>query len=534
MTAPVAASPVAPAPAAAAAQPGREQFFKLLTETEVYVKYGLHEKALKHLRKIFAVDPENLDAHEKAYQIYVASGNVAQASDQLLNVLRLCTRRAEVQRAQPYLATIFQQNPGHPELPAFLAVLRPDDTASALAGSQVEWVGEDTIFVDSNDEGLVLADEPLDALEHPPDDEPTRVSAPVAPESPEAPLVPLDPPHVRRTALEAELTGILQREHRLVLLAPEEGGARSLARRLAEPYGERVTWLAPPNLPDCTEADYCRALAGAASVTSFDALVEHLRERAGVLGREHLLVLRYAWGPLGHLDTLGKHLRRLMEEPSKVEFHLLVAGGERAAWLLHNVPKFSVYKDAPRREVPDFTVDEVRQLLDGVRLDGTRWAGEVHEATGGHLGLLKEVLLGAGALDRESVTARLARSPSVRGALQDRLREDERNGYTDKRSCRFVLEELLAGRPVEALEPLDHRIEHPEVRLYFSGLVRSDAEGKTVLRCQAVEARRQGRAGAQGRAAVMKTGPALPSGAPTIPFTRSRLRVACAFVLHHS
>jgi hypothetical protein len=302
-----------------------------------------------------------------------------------------------------------------------------------------------------------------------------------------APPVPLDPPHVPRLVLEQEYARILRSEHRLVLLAPDEGGARSIARRVAEQYGERVTWLAPPNLPDCTEADYCRALAGAASVTSFDALVEHLRERAGVLGREHLLVLRYEWGPLGHLDTLGKHLRRLMEEPSKVEFHLLVAGGERAAWLLHNVPKFSVYKDAPRREVPDFTVDEVRQLLDGVRLDGTRWAGEVHEATGGHLGLLKEVLLGAGALDRESVTARLARSPSVRGALQDRLREDERNGYTGQRSCRFVLEELLAGRPVEALEPLDHRTEHPEVRLYFAGLVRSDAEGKTVLRCRAAE-----------------------------------------------
>ena len=301
------------------------------------------------------------------------------------------------------------------------------------------------------------------------------------------PPIPLNPPHVPRVALEQEYARILRSQHRLVLLAPDEGGARSVARRVAEQYGERVTWLAPPNLPDCTESDYCRALAGDASVTSFDALVEYLRKRAEGLGREHLLVLRYEWGPLGHLDTLGKHLGRLMEEPSKVEFHLLVAGGERTAWLLHNVPKFSVYKDAPRREVPDFSVDEVRQFLAGVGLDGKRWAGEVHEATGGHLGLLKEALLGPGALDKDSVTARLARSPSVRGALLERLLEDERNGYSGKRSCRFVLEELLAGRPVEALEPLDHHIENPEVRLYFSGLVRSDAEGKTVLRCRAVE-----------------------------------------------
>jgi hypothetical protein len=146
-----------------------------------------------------------------------------------------------------------------------------------------------------------------------------------------------------------------------------------------------------------------------------------------------------------------------------------------------------VFKDAPHREVPDFTVDEVCLLLDGAGLDGKRWAREVHEATGGHLGLLEEVLAGAGALDRESVTQRLARSPWVRGELQERLREDERNGYSGTRGCRFVLEELLAGRPVNELEPLNNHIEEPEVRLYFSGLVRGDEEGRTVLRCRAVE-----------------------------------------------
>ncbi|WP_375767285.1 tetratricopeptide repeat protein [Archangium gephyra] len=170
-----AAAQAAPAPAAQA-QPGKEQFSKLLTETDVYVKYGLHDKALEHLRKIFAVDPENLDAHEKAFHIYVASGNTAQAGEQLLNVLRLCTRRADVQRAQPYLAIILQQNPGHPEVPAFLSVLQSDEAAPVEA-AQVESVGEDAILVDSSDEEIVVADAPPDALEHPPGDELALVSA---------------------------------------------------------------------------------------------------------------------------------------------------------------------------------------------------------------------------------------------------------------------------------------------------------------------------------------------------------------------
>jgi hypothetical protein len=298
-------------------------------------------------------------------------------------------------------------------------------------------------------------------------------------------------PPLTRPALEQEYRRILQSQHRLVLLAPEDGGARALARRVAAQYGERVTWLAPPNVPDCTEAEYCRALAGedkdANRVTSFDALVEHLRGKAARLGRDHLIVLRYEWGPFEHLTVLGRHLRRMMDEPSAVQFHFLIAGGERSAWLLHNMKSFSVFKDAPRREVPDLTVDEVRQFLDAARQNGSRWAQSVHEATGGHMGLLKEVLSSDGALDAESVTTRLMRSPSLRGTVQECLRQDERNGYTGERSCQGVLTKLLSGQRVEDLDPLDNQVEYPEVRLYFAGLVRSDAAGKTVLRCRAVE-----------------------------------------------
>jgi hypothetical protein len=298
-------------------------------------------------------------------------------------------------------------------------------------------------------------------------------------------------PSVSRPALEQEYTRILRSQHRLVLLAPEDGGARALARRVAAQYGDRVTWLAPPNVPDCTEAEYCRALAGddpeASSVTSFDALVEFLRRKAARLGRDHLIVLRYEWGPFDHLTALGRHLRGMMDEPSAVQFHFLIAGGERSAWLLHNMKSFSVFKDAPRRELPDLTVDQVQQFLDGAGHTGSRWAKSVHEATGGHIGLLREVLSSEGALDADSVTARLARSPSLRGTVQECLRQDERNGYTGGRSCQAVLEKLIAGQSVEELEPLDNQVEYPEVRLYFAGLVRSDAAGKTVLRCKAVE-----------------------------------------------
>src|SRR6201999_8068 len=117
-----------------------------------------------------------------------------------------------------------------------------------------------------------------------------QVSLSVKPVPPES--SPGELPVIARPTVEQEYARILRAQHRLVLLAPEDSGARALARRVAAQYGERVTWLAPPNVPDCTEAEYCRALAGddpdASNVTSFDALVEHLRKKASRLGRDHL------------------------------------------------------------------------------------------------------------------------------------------------------------------------------------------------------------------------------------------------------
>ncbi|ATB29190.1 SIR2 family protein [Melittangium boletus] len=333
---------------------------------------------------------------------------------------------------------------------------------------------------------------------------PAPAAAPLAPPAPpvmrgheavafsaiSVPPPPAPPPRpgVERPALEDEYMHILGSQHRLVLLAPEDGGARSLAQGVSARYGQHVTWLAPPNVPDCTEAEYCRALVGEASVTGFDTLVEHLREKAARLGREHLIVLRQEWGPSEHFQRLGDTLRRMMVEPSPVDFHILITGGERSAWILHHVVRsVSVFTGAPKREVPDLTVEEVWAYLASMSPDEARHAASVHAATGGHLGLIQEALSSEGPRDADSITARLARGPSLRSIVRERLRQDERHGYQGERSCHAVLEQLLAGQAVKALEPLDHRVECPEVRLYFAGLVRTDAAGRTVLRCQAVE-----------------------------------------------
>src|SRR5439155_20171654 len=79
--------PTAPVAAATPAAPGTVP--KLLKETEVYIKYGLHEKALEHLRKIFAAEPDNLEAHDKAKAVALASNRPQDAVASLATLVRL-------------------------------------------------------------------------------------------------------------------------------------------------------------------------------------------------------------------------------------------------------------------------------------------------------------------------------------------------------------------------------------------------------------------------------------------------------------
>src|SRR5207237_7535694 len=86
---------------------------KLLKETEVYVKYGLHEKAIEHLRKIFAADPDNVEAHEKAKMLATATGRTAEAVTELTALVRLYGERGDprAEKARKELRGLKPQQP---------------------------------------------------------------------------------------------------------------------------------------------------------------------------------------------------------------------------------------------------------------------------------------------------------------------------------------------------------------------------------------------------------------------------------------
>src|ERR1700682_598515 len=97
---------------------------KLLKETEVYVKYGLHDKATEHLRRIFSVDPDNIDAHERAKTVALAMGNTEEAVASLTTLLRLCTQKRDPRAAAVRAELQALKSPG---APAAVSPARPQD-----------------------------------------------------------------------------------------------------------------------------------------------------------------------------------------------------------------------------------------------------------------------------------------------------------------------------------------------------------------------------------------------------------------------
>jgi tetratricopeptide (TPR) repeat protein len=121
-------APSSPPPAAARPQPpgrpggplgpaaGSEAVQKLLTETDVYVKYGLHEKALEHLKRVLAADADSPDAHERAREIHLAAGRPSEAGDAGVAAVRAWLSRGLPDRARDALLRLRHIDPGNPHL----------------------------------------------------------------------------------------------------------------------------------------------------------------------------------------------------------------------------------------------------------------------------------------------------------------------------------------------------------------------------------------------------------------------------------
>ncbi|MGN6104702.1 MAG: tetratricopeptide repeat protein [Kofleriaceae bacterium] len=144
----------------AAGERHAEEIAKILAETDVYVKYGLHQKAVDHLRRVFALDPENVEAHERLKDIFISQGREQEAEVELLKLAELVAS-SDPDRAEAYLQELLAINGTHTG--AFelarrfrLRVARMSSSAS----HELEYAGGGVAAVDIELDDLDLVDAP--------------------------------------------------------------------------------------------------------------------------------------------------------------------------------------------------------------------------------------------------------------------------------------------------------------------------------------------------------------------------------------
>jgi tetratricopeptide (TPR) repeat protein len=109
-----------------------EEIAKILTETEVYIKYSLHQKAIEHLRRVFELDARNVEAREKLKDIYVALGRQGEAAEELARLVELLAPSSR-ERAAGVLRELETLAPGDERVGALAA--RFNLHGAAVAGA---------------------------------------------------------------------------------------------------------------------------------------------------------------------------------------------------------------------------------------------------------------------------------------------------------------------------------------------------------------------------------------------------------------
>jgi tetratricopeptide (TPR) repeat protein len=130
---------------------------KLLTETDVYLKYGLHDKALDHLRKVLALDPDCPEAHERARDVHAAARRPEDAAAAGVRAVRAHLARGDHDRARDAVGRLGELAPGHPELAALTAAAGGGADEVELLPLDAEELDSSGDLVAAEDDALALA-----------------------------------------------------------------------------------------------------------------------------------------------------------------------------------------------------------------------------------------------------------------------------------------------------------------------------------------------------------------------------------------
>jgi len=114
---PAAGRPRAVAAGAAGRGAGADSIARLLTEADVYRKYGLHQKALEHLQKVLAQDAEHVDALDRVCELRETLGDRIGAADAAERAARALLEHGPEDKVRAAVERLRTLDPSRPSLP---------------------------------------------------------------------------------------------------------------------------------------------------------------------------------------------------------------------------------------------------------------------------------------------------------------------------------------------------------------------------------------------------------------------------------
>jgi pilus assembly protein FimV len=141
--------PPDPRRASAAGERHADEISKILAETDVYVKYGLHQKAVDHLRRVFTLDTENVEAHERLKDIFISQGREQEAEVELLKLAELVAPE-DPDRAEQYLQELLAMNGTHTGAFELARRYRLRVARMSSVSAEVEYQGGGVAAIDSD------------------------------------------------------------------------------------------------------------------------------------------------------------------------------------------------------------------------------------------------------------------------------------------------------------------------------------------------------------------------------------------------
>jgi pilus assembly protein FimV len=147
----------------AAGERHAEEIAKILAETDVYVKYGLHQKAVDHLRRVFTLDADNVEAHERLKEIFISQGREQEAEVELLKLAELLAP-SDPERAEAYLQELLAMNGTHTGAFELARRFRLRVARMSSHSAEVEYSGGGVAEVDAELDDLDLSAAPSPVL----------------------------------------------------------------------------------------------------------------------------------------------------------------------------------------------------------------------------------------------------------------------------------------------------------------------------------------------------------------------------------